>query len=181
MAILASGAAIPLFPLRAQQNSSSELNDLLEASAAADEALSPLSAERGGRTPFGPAFVDPLGDGYAQRLERNKRAELARLETIDRGSLNPTDRIAYDVFRYKTRQTLDLFDDGLFKLRQLAPLNPAFGLQVELPDYVANEKLESVEDYDRAISRLQGFSGYLANTVRRLREGVAAGVLQPKT
>ena len=82
-------------------------------------------------------FVDPLGDGYARTLEANKRREWAELRAIDRSALGPVDGIAHDVFAYRLAQTLALFDSGLFVIQRQVPLNPSFGLQVELPDFVA--------------------------------------------
>jgi uncharacterized protein (DUF885 family) len=78
--------------------------------------------------------------------------------------------------------TLAFFDGGQFRAQQLAPLNPSFGLQVEFPDFVAGSgaPFATLADYETGLQRLDGFGGYLENTVARLREGRAAGILQPR-
>jgi|TARA_R100000501_G_scaffold13151_3_gene23993 uncharacterized protein (DUF885 family) len=115
-------------------------------------------------------------------LEANARRDLAALERIDRAALTPTEQLAYDVFAYKTGQVAEQFDKGLFRVQQLAPLNPSFGLQVELPDFVSGggAAFETPADYERGLARLTGFAGWLNSTVARLRQGRANGYIQPQ-
>lgn len=166
----------------ATQSAGDRLRALLDASAAADVALDPLGEPGRTRPAGGPVFVDPLGDAYARSLETNKRRDAAELARIDRAALGPVDRVAYDVLAYKTRQMLDLFDNGLFAIQRQAPLNPSFGLHIELPDFVAGAgaPFETAADYDAGLERLQGFAGHLETLVLRLREGLAAGRVQPR-
>jgi uncharacterized protein (DUF885 family) len=166
----------------ADETPAGRLRALLDASAAADAALDP-TGEPGAARPVGsPPFVDPTGDSYAATLLGNKRRELATLLAIDRADLAPVDAIAWDVFAWQTRLTLAFFDGGQFRAQQLAPLNPSFGLQVEFPDFVAGSgaPFATLADYETGLQRLDGFGGYLENTVARLREGRAAGILQPR-
>lgn len=176
LALLAVLAA----PLRAAPgDAATRLRALSDASAAAEAALDPLGEPGERRVPV---FVDPLTDSYAARLEADKRRELAELHSIDRAALGPVDRIAYDVFAYRTAQTLALFDSGLFTIQRQVALNPSFGLQVELPDFVAGAgaPFATVGDYEAGLDRLRGFAGYMDMTIVRLREGLAAGHVQPR-
>ncbi|MBV5325516.1 MAG: DUF885 family protein, partial [Rhodospirillaceae bacterium] len=108
--------------------------------------------------------------------------DLAELAAIARDALGPVDRIAYDVFDYRTRQTIELFDTGLFDVQRKAPLNPSFGLQVEFPDFVSSgaAPFADIGDYDDGLKRLDGFAGYLENTVAWLKRGLADGYVQPR-
>jgi uncharacterized protein (DUF885 family) len=173
---LLAGLAVPL--RAAAGDAGARLRALLEASAAADAALEPLGEP--GR-PRVPVFIDPLGDDYARALEANKRREWAELRAIDRAALGPVDGIAHDVFAWRLAQTLALFDTGLLVLQRQVPLNPSFGLQVELPDFVAaSAPFATLADYEAGLARLQGFVGYMDTTIVRLREGLAAGHVQPR-
>jgi uncharacterized protein (DUF885 family) len=178
--LLAASAAIPAFA--ASETASSRLRALLDASAAADAALDPTGEPGAARPAGSPPFVDPTGDSYAAALLANKRRELAALLAIDRADLSPVDAIAWDVFAWQTRLTLAFFDGGQFRVQQLAPLNPSFGLQVEFPDFVAGDgaPFATLADYETGLKRLDGFGGYMENTIARLREGRAAGILQPR-
>ena len=184
MAMFAAGAASVGVPAFAQvgASGSARLRALLDQSEAADALLDPLSAVRKDKGAKGPAFVDPLGQAYADALKANKTAEWKALQSIDRASLSTVDRIAYDVFAYRLRQTLELFETNLFDVQRMTPFNPSFGLQVEFPDFVSGgpSPFATVEDYERGLERLDGFAGYLDNSVAQARRGLAAGYRQPR-
>jgi uncharacterized protein (DUF885 family) len=137
--LLGASAATIAVPVLAQTGSDAgkRLRALLERSDAADALLDPIAESRKDKGARGPVFVDPLGDAYAAALKANKTAEWNELQAIDRAGLSPIDKIAYDVFAYRLRQTLELFETGLFEVQRKAPFNPSFGLQVEFPDFVS--------------------------------------------
>ncbi len=173
---LALGAMAGL-PLQAQANDAgARLRALLEQADAADALLDPLSDERRGES-SGPAYVDPLGDAYGDTLRANKQAQKQALEQIDRKALSPQDAIAYDVFAYRTREVLNLFDSGLFVIKRQLALDPSFGPHVEVADFVSGggARFESLADYERGLERLDGFADYLQTAIVRLREGLASG------
>ena len=170
-------------PALAQGNgAAARLRALLDESDAADARLDPLAAVRKGVAPGGPLFVDPLSDFYAETLLAQKQRERAALATIDRAQLPPVDRIAYDVFAYLIDQKLAFFASGSFQVARFAPLNPSFGLQVEFPDFVsgAGAPFKTLQDYEDGLKRLDGFAGYLQNTIALLKQGAAQGYLQPR-
>jgi len=154
---------------------------LVRDSQRADEALNPLRLARRGKRPTGPLFVDPQGDAYAAQFEANKRSELAALTGIDRSVLPEGDQIAYDVFRYQAETAVAEFDSGVNAIRRKAPLNASFGLHVEFPDHMsAGAPFKSIEDYEIALAQLDGFAGFMNDTVGRLRQGMAEGYHQPR-
>lgn len=182
LTLLGAAALAPSAPAIARGDSGTALRALLERSARADAALDPISGDMG--APQGsPPFVDPLGERFARRLEFNKRAELAALGAIKRLSLSAVDRIAYDVFSYRAEQSVRTFESGLFDVKRQVNFNPSFGLHVEFPDLVAGTGLPfaTVEDYDRGLVRLDGFTEYLASAIAQSRRGRAAGNIQPRT
>ncbi|WP_375288911.1 DUF885 family protein, partial [Sphingomonas sp.] len=178
LGLLAATALAPL-PAFAEADQGTRLRALLERSAAAEAALDPLRAARTG-IKGGPLFVDPLSDAYETQLRADKQRDAADLAAIDRAALGPVDRIAYDVFAYKTQQMLDLVTTGLFAVQRMAPLNPSFGLHVEFPDFLTGAKYETTADYDDTLARIDGFVGHMDSNVARLKQGLAAGYFQPK-
>ena len=147
----------------------------------ASAALDALIADSARRDDPG-RFVDPLSRSYAEARLAAKTVEMARLEAIDRDRLSPVERLAYDVFAYRTREALDEFSSGRFEIARLTPLDPSFGLQVEFADAAsgAGAPFRTVRDYDNGLARLDGFAGYLENTVACLKEGLAKGYVQPR-
>ena len=174
-----AAGALPSWAGATTGSAGDRLRALLEQSADADRRLDPLATNK----PAGAlVFVDPLSDSYAGALMSQKQREHAGLAAIDRAALSPTERIAYDVLSYRADQTLDLFTSGAFRTSQLAALDPSFGLQVELPDFVsgAGAPFASTGDYETGLIRLDLFAGHLETTVERLRQGLAQGVVQPR-
>ena len=182
LGLLAAGLASPVAGAGPADNPGQRLRTLLDQSAAADLALDPLGEPGRPRPAAAPVFVDPLSDSYARALEENKRRELDTLGRIDRATLSAIDAIAYDVFAYKTRQQLAMFDSGLFYILRQTPLNPSFGLHIELPDFIAGAgaTFATPADYEAGLDRLRDFAGYMDSSIIRLREGLAAGRFQPQ-
>ena len=157
------------------------LRALISRSVKAEAAMDPLQAGRLG--PEAAArFVDPLSDAYAAARLASKRQDLEQLASIPRDRLGPVDRLAWDVFHRQTAQDLDTITSGLFEIQRLTPLDPSFGLQVAFPDAASGEgaRFETLADYENGLARLEGFALYLADTVERLREGLARGYVQPR-
>ena len=116
---------------------------LVSESQKADDALNPMGLAERGLAPTAADFVDPQSEAFAGQLATNKRAELSRLAGIDRASLAGKDQIAYDAFRYQAEQALGEIDSGIHAIRNLAPLNASFGLQVEFPDYLSGVRFKN--------------------------------------
>ncbi len=189
---LGASAAAPLLPraLSAAESSgdsaaksraesaAQRLRALIEASEGAANRLDPMPRERRAAA----AFVDPLSDAYFDALRANAEADAAGLRTIDPAALPAVERIAYEVFRYRSERQLDQFRSGRWLVHRRVPLNASSGLHVQLPDYVsgAGAPFATLEDYEAGLERMRGFSAYLASLVARLREGVSEGYLQPR-
>ncbi|WP_223796047.1 DUF885 domain-containing protein [Sphingomonas nostoxanthinifaciens] len=174
-AVALAGAALVARPAFAAVNDDAgRLHALLDRASKAEEARAPLSATR-----RAPAFVDPLADDYARALGAERAADAAALKGIDRTRLDVGDRIAFDVFGYQTKRSQEFVSSGAFDVARRAPLDPSFGLQVEFPDFVAaTAPFKTNADYEAGLQRLDGFAGYLDETIVRLREGLARGQVQ---
>ncbi|MFO1457595.1 MAG: DUF885 domain-containing protein [Steroidobacteraceae bacterium] len=166
----------------AASQAAARLRALIEASDAAAERLEPMPRDPASRAAGAPVFVDPLGDACRDAQRRNAEADATGLASIDPAVLPPVERIAWQVFDWRTQRELARHRDGVARIQQLVPLNASFGLHLELPDYVAGAgaPFASVADYEVGLRRLTGFAGYLDSMVARLEEGVAAGYLQPQ-
>lgn len=178
--LAALGAAQAETPASLVATPAEALNRLIAESSRAERALDTLEALRRGVADA--PFVDPLSDTFGDRRLRDKTTELARLRAVDRAALSTTDQLAFDVFAYKTRDSLDEFSSGVFAIRRLTPLDPSFGLQVNFPDAASGQgaRFATLADYEHGLERLRGFAGYMALTVQRLKEGVAQGYVQPR-
>jgi uncharacterized protein (DUF885 family) len=150
-------------------------HSLLERLAAADMRALPLSDDR-----IDPPFVDPLTDRFVADARAETEAQSHALATISRDALAFADRLAFDVVRYRLDQERARVDQGVALTALRAPLDPSFGLHIEFPDLFAGARYRNVADYEIGLKRLAGFAGYLDSTIMRLREGLAAGQVQPR-
>jgi uncharacterized protein (DUF885 family) len=185
---LSAATLAPLFPSMlhaangATPTAAARLRAVIEASDAAAEKLEPMPRDPTARAPGEPVFVDPLSEAWLDATRRNAAADARGLATIDPADLPPVERVAYDVFSYRTRRELERHDSGIARIQRLTPLNASFGLHLELPDYVAGAgaPFGTAADYEAGLQRLSGYAGYLASMVARLDEGLAAGYVQPQ-
>jgi uncharacterized protein (DUF885 family) len=116
-------------------------------------------------------YNDRLPSVAIADIERRAAADrkfLERLDGIDRAQLEREDQINYDIFR-RLRQ------DGLreFELRgYLMPITNREGFHVYFADMPKQVPLDTVEDYENYIARLNAFSHYADQHIALLREAV---------
>ena len=83
-------------------------------------------------------YADRLGDfisdAYFAAEEGRGEADLAALARIDRSKLNATDRIAYDVFKWQTEDTLKNYQPEILALDRRPADQPFQRLPHLLPD-----------------------------------------------
>jgi uncharacterized protein (DUF885 family) len=175
-------AQVSLLQATEERDDAARLRALIDASDAAAERLEPLPRNPRARAAGEPVFVDPLAESTADAQLANLKRDWAALQDIRVARLPPVERIAYDVFAYRTRRDLDRHQSGVARIQRLAPLDASFGLHLEFPDYVsgAGAPFGDTTDYEIGLERLRGFSLHLDALTARLREGLAAGYRQPE-
>ncbi|HEY5711166.1 MAG TPA: DUF885 domain-containing protein [Allosphingosinicella sp.] len=132
-------------------------------------------------------YADRLGDYGSDAYYAAERAaaqqDLAALAAIDRTSLDPTDRIAYDVFRYQRREDLRDTDPDMLALTAVRPLNHFSGFQTFYPVFASGRgaaPFRNVEDYENNLRRHQQFVVLVDRAIGRFREGLQSGVVETK-
>jgi uncharacterized protein (DUF885 family) len=162
----------------------SEHDRLFALFAADDEAslkLSPISAIFRGDL----RYADRIGDFLTPELNAatKKLAEddLAALHRIDRSALNPTDKIAYDVFEYNQQETLKGLTPEIIALTETRPINHFFGFHTFYPTFSSGKgaaPYKTVKDYENGISRNRNYVELIDRSIAKFREGMQSGVLE---
>ena len=114
-------------------------------------------------------------EDYSRQLEEAK-AFLAKLEGIDRSSLNDEDRLSADLLTFILKHDIALAPYNSWRIPFLADtgFHSSFG-------YVAGSTpFRSEKDYRDYLTRLRAFPGYLEQNVANMRQGLADGFTQPK-
>lgn len=125
-------------------------------------------------------YSDDLADASlaAEDKMRAKLADdLATLRSYDRASLTPSQQTSYDMLDY----FLAIQQEGDAYRHHNHPLNQLFGVQNELPTFLATQHpVASVGEADDYVSRLEQVPRKFAQVMEGLRAREAAGILPPK-
>ncbi|HWH18829.1 MAG TPA: DUF885 domain-containing protein [Allosphingosinicella sp.] len=177
---LAIGAPAPA----AQQPSEGEkLAQLFRASDEASLRRNPVSAIFRGDMRYADRLGDFISDEYYAAEKAAAEADLAALARIDRSRLNSTDRIAYDVFKFQTEDTLKGYTPGLLALTVVRPVNHFSGFHTFYPTFASGEgaaPFKTVEDYENNLKRHRDYVIYHDRAIGRFRQGIASGVVDTK-
>ena len=132
-------------------------------------------------------YADRLGDFFSDAADEAERRaaeeELAALAAIDRGALNETDRLAYDVFKYTRENDLRDLQPDLMALTSVRPINHFFGAHTFYPVFASGRgaaPFNTVVDYDNNLKRHRQFAEALDRAIARFRRGLASGVVDTK-
>jgi uncharacterized protein (DUF885 family) len=189
---LAACATVPPPPAPAAEkmavaaDPAAERKRLFDLFAASDEASlqrNPLSGLFRGDLRYADRLGDGISDAYYQAEKQAAERDLAALGTINREALSETDRIAYDVFRFQTEDTLKGYDESLLALTRVRPMNHFFGLHTFYPTLASGKgaaPFKTLADYENNLKRHRDYVRYLDATIGRWREGMASGVVDTK-
>lgn len=166
-----------------QQSESERLYALFEATDRAFIARNPIAAFfRGDFT-----NADRLGDGFTlESFAAERRAAqdaLTALAAIDRAALNANDRIAYDVFEFGQKSTIDSTEPAVLRYAANLPIDHFRGLHIFYPRLSSaggQMPFAAVTDYDNALKRHAQFGPLVDKAIVRFRAGMADGVVHPR-
>ena len=170
-------------PAAASQSASERLHALFRESDEANLRRNPLTAMFRGDFRYADRLGDLLTDEYFQGERSAAEAELAALAAIDRSALNPTDRIAYDVFKYQREDDLANVRPEVLTLTSVRPINHFTGFQNFYPVFASGRNaapFRNVEDYENNLKRHRDYVRALDRVIARFREGMASGVFETK-
>ncbi len=190
-ALLASTVAVPAYsqalappvPLAGDSAEDMKLKRLFYDSDEAGLKRDPISAIFRGDLRYADQFGDYLSDAHIAAERAANEGDLRNLATIDRAKLTPVDQVAYDVFRHQIGVTLRGLSPELVALTIVRPLDHFFGFQTFYPDFASGQgaaPFKTLADYENNLKRNAGYARLLDEAIVRFREGMKAGIVQPK-
>ncbi|MGO4223285.1 DUF885 family protein [Lysobacter sp. TAF61] len=177
-----ASAPAPAASTAATQNSQAkadQLNKLYADYWEANLKFNPLAATFQGD----PRYNDQLPDYYsAQYREQTKQFTsewLAKVEAIGSEGLSGQDLLSYEIFVEDSKDTLESFKypDWLVPVNQMHSLP---SLAVQLGSGTGAQPFKTVKDYDNWLARAGKLPTLFDSAITSMREGVTAGVVQPK-
>ncbi len=141
--------------------------------------MSPLSATFIGDSRYNDRLANSNSPEYRAAYTAMDEEFLARLLEIDREQLNDQDKLSYDLFRINREQSLegDNFPSHLQPVNQFYSITSTF---VRLGSGASAHPFVTVKDYEDFLSRADDFSEIVDQIIVNMKEGVEAGVTQPR-
>ncbi len=146
-------------------------------------AVDPLEALYRGEEVAPADFAALYTDALDRRALDSATHSLRALQAIDRSRLSPENRISYDVFARAKQEDIAWLQPGVRALTRVRPFNHFAGLPVEFPTLMSSEGVVTFAgeaDYRRALALDGQFATVIDTSIGRFREGMAAGVVEPK-
>jgi uncharacterized protein (DUF885 family) len=154
--------------------------------AASDEASlkrNPINALFRGDMRYADKFGDYITDAYNAAERAAALADLKALRVIDRKALNPTDKIAYDVFEQQTQATLKGLSPQILALTAVRPIDHFSGWHTFYPNFASGQgaaPFRTVADYENNLKRHRDYAVLIDRTIMRFKQGMRSGIVQPK-
>ena len=183
--LLGGGALLPLAACapRAADEPGTRLRALLAASDEAHLARNPVSGWWRGDARFLARHGDWLDDAAIAAEGRAAEDDLAALATIPRERLAPADRIARDTFAHARREALEASSPAVVRIAARLPIDHYDGWHMAFAELSTGEGVlpyRTEADHEAGFARIEGHVAWTASVVRRLREGVAEGIVPPR-
>lgn len=143
--------------------------------------LNPLNATFSGDTRYNDNFPNFLSDEYVSELKNyftNYKEQVSKFKDED---LSETEKMSKDVLLWECNINLETlsFKNGIYyPIDQMWTVNLMMG---QLASGSSAQPFKTVEDYNNWLKRVDGFVLWLNSAESRMKEGMAAGYVLPKS
>jgi len=168
-------------PAAAPSSADARLRQLFHDSDEANLRRNPVSAIFRGDYRYADQLGDYLSDAYYAAERQAAEQDLASLRAIPRDRLNPTDQIAYDVFKYQRTEDLADVQPDMLALTVVRPMNHFSGFQTFYPVFASGHgaaPFRNVKDYEDNLTRHHQFVRLMDRVIDRFRQGMSSGVVE---
>jgi uncharacterized protein (DUF885 family) len=141
--------------------------------------LNPVLATFNGDHRYDNLFTIGISPDHRKRSLSLDREYLELARSLDRSSLDETDRLTLDIFIYSLEEAVEAFDYPDY----LSPVNQFFSVPQVLPMMGAGESFQpfvTVKDYENWLQRLSGWGPWVQQAILNMRQGMEKGIVQPQ-
>ncbi len=170
-------------PAAPAESAHDRLYRLFQESDEANLRRNPISAMFRGDFRYADRLGDYITDEYYAAERAAAEADLATLAAIDRDTLNATDQLAYDVFKYQREEDLRDVSPEMLALTAVRPVNHFSGFHTFYPVFASGRSaapFRTVEDYENNLKRHREFVTAIDRSIGRFRQGLESGVVETK-
>ncbi len=141
--------------------------------------MNPLRATFIGDDRYNDRMANSGSPEYMAAAEAMDEAFLQRLLEIDREQLDYQDQLSYDIFRINREVSLES-NQYPFHLQPVNQFRSITNFFVQLGSGASAHPFKTVKDYDDFLSRADDFSVIVDQLITNMKEGMRAGVVQPR-
>lgn len=141
--------------------------------------LNPLQATQLGDRRYNDRLPNLLGPEHRQAQKEFAERWLARMRAVDGDALDGQDRLSLDMFIRARERDVEShrFPSHLQPINQFYNLASMFAM---LGSGTNAQPFQDARDYDNWLARLERFPVLIDQAIANMREGMAAGVVQPR-
>jgi len=136
---------------------------------------SPTFATSVGRHEYDALLGSVTPEDLARR-QKERKATLKELATIDRAQLPQAEQVNYDIFKHQIEQGIQSYDFGDYEM----PINADSGFHSGFARLSKEMPLATVKDYENYISRLNAWPRYVREQIANMRLGLKSGMTVPQ-
>lgn len=143
------------------------------------EALNPVFATFNGNYRYNDRLANSISPAHVAAALALEKKYLAEVAGVDAAKLQGQDRLTLAIFRRGRETAIDGFEfpNRLLPIDQLGGLPSNF---VQLGSGAGIHPFTSTKDYEDWLKRIDGFVTWCDQAIVNMREGIAAGVVQPR-
>jgi uncharacterized protein (DUF885 family) len=181
--LLAACGNPPLNPPRAEPAASSgshgeELDRVLEEHWQAFLQLNPVTATFIGDHRYNDRYPVTISPEHREKMRALLEEGFAAVEAVPAERLDEQRRLSRELFLRDTRRRLDGFNfpDELLPIDQFRSPASSFAM---LGSGTSAQPFVTATDYSNFLKRMDGFVAWVDQAIANMREGIAAGIVQP--
>jgi len=177
-------AVTPWSSVSAQQTAAdASLRRLFHESDEASLRRNPFEALSRGDRRYADHLGYNLSDEYFSAELTAARNDLKNLRKIERTALSAEQQIEYDAFKWEREISLRALEPRYLNLTKLLAIESFTGFHLDYADIASGNGVatfSTVEDYKSNLARHYEYARFIDSVIERLKEGVAAGTVQPR-
>jgi uncharacterized protein (DUF885 family) len=166
---------------KTENNVSAAFNKILDNYYQEGLKLNPLAATFSGDTRYNDSFPNFLSDEYTSELKKYYTHYKEEASKFNDADLSETEKMSKDILLWECNinlETLTFKNSEYFPIDQMWSVNLMMG---QLANGSSAQPFKTVEDYNNWLKRLNGYVIWLNAAETRMKEGMAAGYVLPKS
>jgi len=166
---------------KTENNVSAAFNKILDNYYQEGLKLNPLAATFSGNTRYNDSFPNFLSDEYTSELKKYYTHYKEEASKFNDEDLSETEKMSKDILLWECNINLEALtfkNSTYFPIDQMWSVNLMMG---QLASGSSAQPFKTVEDYNNWLQRLDGYVVWLNSAESRMKEGMAAGYVLPKS